>query len=154
MLCSPLPPLAASLGKLEGLFAMLLVVVAPHIYAIFLHIVAVVAESVHVLIRNLYSCLYQLVILVVAHSQRGIERTRHKQVDVLGKAYKLVVKMVHDAHADGQLSEAYTPDAYTCALMLKRVLVLGCHYNHCIVHRRLQDVYQWHTVANYLERLT
>ena len=101
MFDGPLPSFLAGLGEAARLLLVLGIVFTGHIDAVLLHVVSVVTEAIHVLVGHLDTRLYQLVILVIAHGQRGIESTSRKQVDVMGKAHPLVVQMVLDAHADG-----------------------------------------------------
>ena len=122
MFGSPLPTLAAGLGEASGLVAMLLIVLARHIDAVLLHVVAVVAEAIDILVGDLDAGLKELVVLVVAHRQRGIEGAGDEEVDVLCDAHPLVVEVIFVAHADGQLSEAYAPDAHSCTPLCQRVL--------------------------------
>ena len=77
---------------------MLEVVIALHVNTVFLHVVAVVAEAIHVLISHLDASLHQLIVFVVAHGQNGIKGTRDKEIDALGETDPLVVEMVFDAH--------------------------------------------------------
>ena len=151
---SPLPALTAGLRETPRLLPMGGVVFAGHVHTVLLHVIAVVAEAVHVLIAHLHARLHQLVILVVTHRQRGIEGSRHKQIDVLGEAHPLIVQMVLDAHADGQLSEAHAPDAHVGALLLQRVFTTCRDDDHRIVHRCLQDIHQGDAVVDNLQRLT
>ena len=154
MLGSPLPPLLAGLGKLLSLLLVSHVVVARHVNAILLHIIAVIAETIHALIADLQSGLYQLVILVIAHGQRGVERTREKQVDVLSKPHPLIVQMILLTHTDGQLSEPNAPDAHLGTLLRQRVLA-ACRYDdHRIVHRCLQNIHQGRSALNVFQCLT
>ena len=149
----PLPAFPAGLGETACLLLVPLIVLAGHIDTVLLHVVAVVAEAVHVLVGHPDACLHQLVVLIVTHGQRGVEGTGHKQVDVLGKAHPLVVQMVLDAHADGQLPEARTPDANLGTLQRQRVFVAGRHDDYRVVHRRLQDIDQRDAVVNNLQGL-
>ena len=64
---SPLPPFPTGLGEAFGPIGMLLVVGTRHIDTILLHVVVVITETIHRLLADLKSCLYQLVILVVTH---------------------------------------------------------------------------------------
>ena len=61
--------------------------------------------------------------------------------------------MIHDTHADGQLTEAHTPDTHAGALLLERVLVTGRYNHHGVVHGCLQNVYQWYAAIHYLQGL-
>ena len=154
MLGSPLPPLTAGLGKAASLIAVLLVIFARHIHAILLHVITVVTETIYILVGYRHTCLHQLVVLVVAHSQCGVECTSHKQVDILGKPHKFVIQVILDTHADGQLPEPHTPDTHAGTFLLERVLIAGRHDNHRVVHGCLQDVDQGDTAVHDLQGLT
>ena len=57
---------------------MLIIVLASHIDAIFLDVIAVVSKAIDILFVNLNTSLNQLQIFIIAHRQNSIERTRHK----------------------------------------------------------------------------
>ena len=154
MLGCPLPPFPAGLGKAPSLFHMAVVVVASHINAVLLYIIAMVAEAIDILLPHLHACLHELVILVVAHGKRGIEGTCHKQVDVLCEAHPLVVEVVPIAHADGQLSEVHAPDAHASAFLRQWVFAASRDDDHGVVHRCLQNIDQWDAAVHYLQSLT
>ena len=137
MLCCPFPALPAGLGETKRLILVLGIVLTSHIDTIFLHVVTMIAETVYILVVCLYTCLYQLVVFIVAHGQRGIEGTREEEIDILCKANPLVIQMVLDAHADGQLSEVHTPDAHTGTLLSQRILTTSRDNYHSIIHRCL-----------------
>ena len=154
MLCCPFPALPAGLGETMCLILVLGIVLTSHIDTIFLHVVTMIAETVNILVVSLYTCLYQLVVFIVAHGQRGIEGTREEKVDILCETDPLVIQMVLDAHADGQLSEAHTPDANTGTLVSQRIPTTSRDNYHRIVHRCLQDIHQRNALIDYLHGLT
>ena len=129
-----------------------LVVVAAHVQTIVLNIVTVVAKAINIILGKCKAHLHQLVVLVVAHSQRSVDGTFYKQVEVRCKLYPLVIQMLLATHADGHLSESGTPDTHTGALLRERILTTARYDNRRVVHRCLQDVHQRHTFVHNLHR--
>ena len=113
-----------------------------------------VAEAIDVLLVHLETRLHQLIILVVTHGESRVERTGHKQVDALCATHPLVVQTLLHAHADGQLTELHVPNADPRTFLRQRILATSRNDDHRIVHRRLQNVHQWHTAVHNLQRLT
>ena len=95
---SPFPAFTTGLGKFAAGLTMVLEIFTLDIDTILLNVVFVIAKAIEVLFRQLIACLYQLVILVVAHHHRGINGTRKEEIDIAGKAYPLVVHTLLLAH--------------------------------------------------------
>ena len=104
--------------------------------------------------REAQARLQQLVVFVVAHRQRGVDGSRHEEVQVRGKTYPLIVKVVLHTHAYSQLAEPHAPDAHTGTLLFQRILAAARDDDHRVVHGCLKDVDDWYAVVHNLHRLT
>ena len=129
-----------------------LVVVAAHVQTIVLNIVTMVGKAVNIIFSKGKAHLHQLVVLVIAHSQRGVDGTFYKQVEVRGKLYPLVIQMLLATHANSHLSKASMPDTHAGTLLRKWILSTARYNHHGIVHRCLQDIHQRHTFVYNLHR--
>ena len=140
VLGGPFPAFPAGFGKGTGLVLVFFVIRPGHVDAVFLNVVAVVAEAVHALVRNRDAGLHELVVFIVTHRDRCINGALDEEIDVGREADPVIVEVLLDAHAHRDLAEPGAPDSHARSFLGQRVDTAARDDDHRVVHRGLEDV--------------